>query len=150
LTRVARKTLAATGLDTLSPALASSQAPALVSNTPRVPSERWRSLPTPRERFRAWIASHPSEDEAAEALCDQIADGGNLKEFCRTSAFSHSSVLRWITSAPDRLDLYVHAPLDSRRPPEPDLKVSAKASTPQSQSTTRVRAREETLLSCAI
>jgi hypothetical protein len=106
----------------VSPAQASSQAVSLVPRggldlplTTRPPAQApaprpaWSLLPTPRERLAAWIATHASEDEATEALCDVIADGGNLKEWCRDNAFSHSSVLRWINALPERSDLYMRA-----------------------------------------
>ena len=92
-----------------SPVSTSTSTPATPRTSPQAPSPAWSLLPTPRERFKGWIDSHADEDEAAEALCDVIADGGNLKEFCRDRNFSHSSVLRWINAQPARLDLYAHA-----------------------------------------
>jgi hypothetical protein len=69
------------------------------------------TLPTPRARFAAWVATHASEDEASEALCDQIAEGSSLLAFCKTNGFSYSSVSRWIYDerAPERAVNYARA-----------------------------------------
>ena len=75
------------------------------------PQASTQALTSPRARFAAWIATHASEDEAAEALCDAVAEGSSLLAFCKTNGFSYSSVSRWIYDerAPERAVNYARA-----------------------------------------
>ena len=105
-----------------SPAQASSQAISLLPGastartggdlTPQAPRPAWSLLPTPRERFHAWIAHHGSEDAALIELCsDLVEHTRSLLAFCKAHGFAHSTVFEWINDerAPHRADKYARA-----------------------------------------
>jgi hypothetical protein len=116
-----RKRAVAAQTSPVSPAQASSQAPALSQSTESAPSSdshtsaltqrpTWSLLPTPAERFRGWIASHESEDAACDALCTFLVEQqSSLLSFCQTNGFAYATVVRWIDAAPDRSRNYAHA-----------------------------------------
>lgn len=72
----------------------------------------WSLLPTPRSRFAAWIASHPSTDEALDALLsDLVEQPRSLLAFCKAHGFAYMTVSDWIheDSAPHRAVKYARA-----------------------------------------
>ena len=79
--------------------------------TTQAPSPAWSLLPLPAERFKGWIASLPSEDDALNELCDHIVEGKSLLAFCRERGFTYSYVRAWIEDerAPHRSANYARA-----------------------------------------
>lgn len=115
-----RKARSVAGAGTLSPAIASSQAPILSpgvtgatsGDLPALTPDAWRLLATPAARFHAWIATHGSEDAACDALCSFLVERtASLLKFVQEHGFTYSYVTNWLhdARAPSRADKYARA-----------------------------------------
>lgn len=57
--------------------------------------------------FRQW--ADRSDNQAIDELCQHIVSGGHLAGFARENGFAYVTMLRWINSSADYVEMYARA-----------------------------------------
>lgn len=52
---------------------------------------------------------HLQRPETIQELCDYIAQGGNLAEYCRQHAITYTTTMHWMLAVPSRFEAYERA-----------------------------------------
>lgn len=67
--------------------------------------------PLKAERLARWL-EWSSQPEAILELCEAMADGANLTDWCRAMDFAYTTVFRWAADDTERANLYARARSD--------------------------------------